>query len=114
LRLQSGHHSQPYRQLAKILRASGDDPGATEVLIASDELDYRRCGLPGRIWGAFLNTTIGYGYQPLRSIVWSFAVVIFGSWVIAIGKRAGVMRLRWREDTSAPSGDPTGGLHPML
>jgi len=114
LRLQSGFHSQPYRQLAKILRESGDEPGATEVLIASDDLNYRRFGLSGRIWGAFLNTTIGYGYQPLRAMGWSFAVVIFGSLVVATGKRAGVMRFRWPEDTPSPPGDPTAGLHPML
>jgi hypothetical protein len=114
LRLQPGFHSQPYRQLAQILRASGDDPGATEVLIASDDLNYRRFGLYGRIWGAFLNTTISYGYQPLRAIVWAFAVVIFGSLVVAIGKRAGVTRFKWPEDTPPPPGDPTAGLHPML
>ncbi len=114
LRLQSGFHPQPYRQLAKVLRESGDEPGATEVLIASDDLNYRRFGLSGRIWGAFLNTTIGYGYQPLRAIVWSFAVVIFGSMVVATGKRAGVMRFKWPEETPPPSGDPMAGLHPML
>jgi hypothetical protein len=84
------------------------------VLIASDDLNYRRFGLYGRIWGAFLNTTIGYGYQPLRAIVWAFAVVIFGSLVVAIGKRAGVTRFKWPEDTPPPPGDPTAGLHPML
>lgn len=114
LRLQSGFHPQPYRQLAKVLRESGDEPGATEVLIASDDLNYRRFGLSGRLWGAFLNTTIGYGYQPLRAIVWSFAIVVFGSLVVGIGKRAGIMRFKWPEDTPPPPGDPTAGLHPML
>jgi len=96
------------------LRESGDQPGAIQVMIASDDASYSRFGLPGRIWGAFLNTTIGYGYQPMRAIVWSFAVVIFGSLVVAIGKGAGVMRFKWPDRTPPPSGDPMVGLHPML
>lgn len=40
--------------------------------------------------------------------------VIFGSLVVATGKRAGVMRFRWPEETPPPPGDPTAGLHPML
>jgi hypothetical protein len=114
LRLQPGFYPQPYHQLAKVLLESGDQPGAIQVMIAGDDASYSRFGLPGRIWGAFLNTTIGYGYQPLRAIVWSFAVVVFGSLVVAIGKGAGVMRFKWPDRTPPPSGDPMAGLHPML
>jgi hypothetical protein len=114
LRLQPGFHPQPYHQLAKVLSESGDEPGAIQVMIASDDARYSRFGLLGRIWGAFLNTTIGYGYQPLRAIVWSFAVVILGSLVVAIGKRASVMRFKWPDRTPLPSEDPTVGLHPIL
>jgi hypothetical protein len=114
LRLQPGFHPQPYHQLARVLRESGDQPGAIQVMIASDDASYSRLGLPGRIWGAFLNTTIGYGYQPLRAIVWSFAVVVFGALVIAIGKGAGVMSFKWPDRTPLPSGDLLAGLHPML
>jgi hypothetical protein len=114
LRLQPGFHPQPYHQLAKVLRESGDQPGAIQVLIASDDASYRRSGLAGRIWGSFLNATIGYGYEPLRAIVWSFAVVVFGSLIVAVGKGAGVMRFKWPDRTPPPSGDPMVGLHPML
>jgi hypothetical protein len=114
LRLQPGFHPQPYHQLAKVLLESGDQPGAIQVMIASDDASYSRFGYAGRIWGAFLNATIGYGYEPLRAIVWSLAVVIFGSAVVAIGKGAGVMRFKWPDRTPPPSGDPMAGLHPML
>jgi hypothetical protein len=114
LRLQPGFHPQPYTQLAKVLSESGDQAGAIQVLIASDDANYRRFGPLGRIWGGFLNTTIGYGYQPLRAILWSAAVVLFGSIVVVAGKRAGVMRFKWPDLAPPPPGDSTVGLHPML
>src|SRR5277367_4294348 len=114
LRLQPGFHPQPYTQLAKVLSESGDQAGAIQVLIASDDANYRRFGPLGRIWGGFLNATIGYGYEPLRAILWSAAVVLFGSIVVTAGKRAGVMRFKWPDLMPAPPGDSTVGLHPML
>jgi hypothetical protein len=114
LRLQPGYHPQPYSQLAKVLNDSGDQAGAIQVLIASDDASYRRFGLPGRIWGDFLNATIGYGYEPLRAILWSAAVVLFGSIVVTAGKRAGVMRFKWPDVDPPPPGESTVGLHPML
>src|ERR1700678_353120 len=51
MRLQPGIHPQPYHQLAKVLRESGDQPGAIQVMIASDDASYRRFGLPVRVWG---------------------------------------------------------------
>jgi hypothetical protein len=114
LRLEPGYHPQPYSQLAKVLNDSGDQAGAIQVLIASDDANYRRFGLPGRIWGGFLNATIGYGYEPLRAILWSAAVVLFGSIVVTAGKRADVMRFKWPDVNPPPPGDSTVGLHPML
>jgi hypothetical protein len=114
LRLQPGFHPQPYSQLAKVLSESGDQAGAIQVLIASDDANYRRFGPLGRIWGGFLNATIGYGYEPLRAILWSAAVVLFGSIVVTAGKRAGVMRFKWPDVDPPPPGDSTVGLHPML
>jgi len=84
-----GFHPQPYRQLAKVLRESGDEPGALQVLIAVQDASYRQGGLLGRFEGAFLKATIGYGYRPLRTIGWSLLVVLFGWSVVWTAKREG-------------------------
>jgi hypothetical protein len=114
LQRQSGFHLQPYRQLAKVLRERGDEAGATQVLVAGDDLNYERFGLAGRIWGGFLKYTIGYGHRPLLALLWSLGVVLVGWLVVLIGKRAGVMRLTWPETTPVPTGDPVAGLNPLL
>lgn len=108
-----GFHLQPYRQLAKVLRQSGDDRGAIQVLIAQEDARYRQFGLPGRIAGDFLKATIGYGYKPFRTVGWSLLVVLIGWAVVWMAKRAGVMRATWPEN--APSSEPHyENLHPFL
>jgi hypothetical protein len=114
LALQPSYHPQPYRQLAKVLREAGDEKGAVKVLVAEGDARYRQMGLPGRILGTFLKYTIGYGHRPLLALFWSLGVVLLGSAVVMIGKRAGVMRLTWPETTPPPPGETVGGLHPLL
>jgi hypothetical protein len=108
-------HPQPYRQLAKVMRESGDEPGEIQVLIAEEDARYRQFGLLGRSAGAFLKATIGYGYRPLRTIGWSLLVVLFGWSVVWVAKRAGVMRATWPENTHSSSSEPEyEDLHPFL
>jgi len=115
LRLQPpGFHPQPYRQLAKVLRENGDEPGAIRVLIAGEDERYRQYGWPGAILGGFLKRTIGYGHRPMLTVFWMLGVVGIGWLMAAIGKRSGVMRLTWPETTPPPTGDPVGGLSPLL
>jgi hypothetical protein len=109
-----GFHLQPYRQLAKVLCESGDEPGAIQVLVAEEDASYRQFGLLGRFEGAFLKATIGYGYQPLRTIGWSLLVVLFGWSVVWAAKRAGVMRATWPENAPSSSEPDYGNLHPFL
>jgi hypothetical protein len=97
--LQSGFHPQPYRQLAKVLRESGDDSGSIKVLVAEQDARYQKSSLPRRLLAGFLKTTIGYGHQPLLAILWSALIVLLGWQVVSVGARAGVMA-------------PTCGLHP--
>jgi len=106
LALQPGFHPQPYRQLAKVLRENGDEPGAKRVLIAAEDERYRQYGWAGAILGGFLKKTIGYGHRPLLTIGWMIGVVAIGWVMVALGKRAGVMRLTWPETTPPPAGDP--------
>jgi hypothetical protein len=109
-----GFHLQPYRQLAKVLRESGDEPGAIQVLIAQEDARYRQFELPGRIAGDFLNATIGYGYKPLRTIGWSLLIILIGWSVVWTAKRAEVMRPTWPENAPHTPEPNYEELHPLL
>ena len=114
LNLESGFHPQPYRELAKVLRNRGDDAGARQVLIAEERARYADLSLPVRIWGAFLGIVIAYGYEPMRAVAWSLAVVLLGWAAVTMGKRAGVLRPTWPENRPASTDDPYEELHPLL
>jgi len=114
LELQPKFHSQPYRQLAKVLASRGDDAGAEQVLIAMEDRRYASAGLGERIFGGFLKTTIGYGHRPLLTIFWSFAVVMIGWVIVTLAKKAGVMRQTWPENSPQPSDQAYEPLHPFL
>jgi hypothetical protein len=114
LGLQDGYHPQPYRQLAKVLRENGDEDGAIEVLVAQQDARFRNSNWLVRAWARFLKITVAYGHRPLRTVLWSLAVILLGRVLVAIGARAGVMRLTWPETTPPPAGNSTAGLHPLL
>jgi hypothetical protein len=64
---------QPYLQLAKVLRDTGDDPGARRVLVAMEDRQWevnRQWTDPFLRWP--LRATVGYGYRPL----WAFWEVL--------------------------------------
>jgi hypothetical protein len=105
---------QPSDELAKYYRNVGDMGSATTVLIARDDALYSRSDPIRRAWGKFLKVTVGYGHEPLRTILWMLGVVLFGAVLVAIGARAGVMRLTWSETTPPPTGGSTAGLNPLL
>ena len=84
------------------------------MLIAGEDERYRQYGWAGAILGGFLKKTIGYGHRPMLTVFWMLGVVAIGWAMVAIGKRAGVMRLTWPETTSPPTGDPVGSLNPLL
>jgi hypothetical protein len=63
LALQESFTPQPYRQLAKALRESGDEDGAKTVLVKMEQR------LRTGEWSSpFLRLGVGYGYYPLRAI----------------------------------------------
>ena len=114
LALQPGFHLQPYRQLAKVLRESGDEPGAIRVLIAAEDERYRQYGWAGAMLGGFLKKTIGYGHRPLLTVFWMLGVIVVGWVIVAVGKRAGVMRPTWPENPPATEETDYPELHPLL
>jgi len=111
--LQPEFHPQPYRQLAKVLRESGDNAGAVSVLVAEQDARYQNSYLPRRLLAGFLKTTIGYGHRPLLALLWSLGVVLVGWLVVYVGKRAGVMRPTYPEN-APPSETRYERLYPFL
>ncbi|MFD3696031.1 oxidoreductase [Streptomyces sp. NPDC058646] len=61
---------EPYERLAAVLRASGEDADAREVLLAKQRR--RRATLPmaARAWGYVQDWTVVYGYRPGRAALW--------------------------------------------
>src|SRR5215472_2093085 len=114
LALQRGYDPGAYLQLAKVLRERGDDAGAVRVRIAGEDLRYSQYGIPGRVWGAFLHYTIGYGHRPMLTIMWSALVVLLGWGLVRIGSRAGVMRRTYPENAPSPAADRYEDLYPLL
>jgi hypothetical protein len=114
LGLQTGFYPQPYRQLARVMRESGDDTGAVAVLIAMEDARFRNSGFFRRVWAGFLKQTIGYGHRPLLAILWSLLIVLFGWALVTIGGRCGVMRPTWPESIPASASVSYEELHPLL
>jgi hypothetical protein len=77
-----GHLStQPYEQLEKVLRSSGDERGARAIYIEKRR-SVRKTGTLGaaaRAWDWFLDWSIGYGYQTWRALMWSLLIVTIGA-----------------------------------
>ncbi|MFF3260750.1 oxidoreductase [Streptomyces sp. NPDC002932] len=61
---------EPYERLAAVLRNSGEDADAREVLLAKQRR--RRETLPpaAKLWGYLQDWTVAYGYRPGRAAVW--------------------------------------------
>ncbi len=108
LALQHSFAPQPYRQLAKVLRAEGDDAGARRVLCEMEQLrrSYENSGRSpiarflGSVWSAVLRGTIGYGFHPGRSLLCLTILVLLGAAVFGIGYAAGSIAPTERESYS--------------
>ena len=87
--------SQPYEQLAKVLRESGDDRGAKSVLITMENERWRQedYGLARRCWDFVLWLTIGYGYDTWRALWFAAAFVTIGSLLFFWGRQADAITL---------------------
>lgn len=72
---------QPYEQLAEVLKKSGNEDDAKEVLIAKNK-DRLKWGpkltFSRFLWYKILEYTIGYGYKPSRALLWVAACIILG------------------------------------
>jgi hypothetical protein len=80
-----GYAAQPYQQLAAGYRALGNERQARKILMAQrdDELTRADTRWPERSWGKITKTTLGYGYQPWRALLFLAGVVVL-SCVLAV------------------------------
>lgn len=84
---------QPYEQLAEVLRKTGHEDDAKDVLIAKNRDRASRANWynPIRSWYFLLDITIGYGYQPWYAFWESVGFVAFGAYLFRKAKKAGIM-----------------------
>ncbi|MFD5076628.1 oxidoreductase [Streptomyces sp. NPDC058371] len=64
------YNPEPYERLAAVLRNSGEDEDAREVLLAKQRRRRETLPLAGKLWGYAQDWTVAYGYRPGRAAVW--------------------------------------------
>jgi hypothetical protein len=84
---------KPYRQLAKVLRETGDDSGARKVLF---DMERRRRQMEDRrwytrLWGWVLKCMIGYGFYSWLALLWLVGLTIVGWGLFRHGYFSGAM-----------------------
>jgi len=81
---------QPYEQLAVVLKKSGNEDDAKEVLVAKNE-DRKKWGPKLTFsefwWYRIFGPMIGYGYKPLISLYYIAGLIVFGWFLFWIGHR---------------------------
>ncbi|WUT35106.1 oxidoreductase [Streptomyces sp. NBC_00690] len=61
---------EPYERLATVLRNSGEDADAREVLLAKQRRRRETLPLAAKLWGYLQDWTVAYGYRPGRAALW--------------------------------------------
>jgi hypothetical protein len=61
---------EPYERLAQVLRNSGEDADAREVLLAKQRRRRETLPLAGKLWGYLQDWAVAYGYRPGRAALW--------------------------------------------
>lgn len=84
---------QPHRQLADILRKSGYEDNARDVLIDMHKARREQGGFNKFGWVAswILQGAIGFGYRSHRTLLWALGFVILGAVLFNAAYRAGVL-----------------------
>ncbi|MER6996313.1 oxidoreductase [Streptomyces sp. NPDC000410] len=61
---------EPYERLASVLRSSGEDADAREVLLAKQRRRRETLPLAAKSWGYLQDWIVAYGYRPGRAALW--------------------------------------------
>ncbi|GHG17478.1 oxidoreductase [Streptomyces filamentosus] len=72
---------EPYERLATVLRNSGEDADAREVLLAKQRRRRETLPVAGKLWGYVQDWTVAYGYRPGRAALWM--AVLWGAGTLA-------------------------------
>jgi hypothetical protein len=74
-----GYVPHAYEQLAAAYRRVGDDYAARNVQLAKQRRLRGTLRWYNRIWGYVQDTTVGYGFRPLRACGWLLSLLAIGS-----------------------------------
>jgi sRNA-binding regulator protein Hfq len=89
LRLQPNdlYSPQPYEQLAKVLRESGHERDAKEILIAKerDRGRWEKLSPAAKFQHWVLGRVIAYGYKPFRALWYIGLVIVLGTLLFGLG-----------------------------
>lgn len=79
--------AQPYEQLAKVFKSIGYDKSATKILYEKnmDKAKFGNLKGLGKVGHNFLGYTIGFGYKPMRALIWMIFIVLFGAFIFKYG-----------------------------
>ncbi len=64
------YNPEPYERLAAVLRNSGEDEDAREVLLAKQRRRRETLPVAGKLWGYVQDWAVAYGYRPGRAALW--------------------------------------------
>ncbi|MFG3493622.1 oxidoreductase [Streptomyces sp. NPDC047928] len=70
---------EPYERLATVLRSSGEDADAREVLLAKQRRRRETLPLAAKLWGYLQDWTVAYGYRPGRAALWMAVLWALGT-----------------------------------
>lgn len=84
---------QPYTQLADCLRRQGHEPEALEILVEKERDRWRHGKDPlwKKLLWRLLGFFVGYGYRPVRALLWLALCWIIGGIVFTGAYRGGAM-----------------------
>ncbi|MEV6328188.1 oxidoreductase [Streptomyces sp. NPDC051909] len=74
---------EPYERLATVLRNSGEDADAREVLLAKQRRRRETLPVAGKLWGWVQDLTVAYGYRPGRAALWMAVLWAAGAFVFS-------------------------------
>jgi len=75
---------QPYEQLASVVQSQGNSTLATAIRYAGRERERSEATFGEWVWLTALKLVIGYGYYPLRAVLWVIGLVLAGAVVLRV------------------------------
>jgi hypothetical protein len=106
--------TQPYEQLAKVLRSMGYERDSRRVLVEKNRAVRAKGNLGAPGWAAnwLFQRTVGYGYCAWYAALWAAAIVFLGAWIFHCAGNSGVMAPRRTPGASGGPGAAVVGAPP--